>query len=734
MAEEIEDQLIWCLRQCGESPKYGLIPLPPGREVTLGRGLDVTVQLVSRKNPLMLSRKHAILKETDDGEYWTVRDNKSLNGIHVNGTQLSPQRPHLLQEGDIVQLAVAPDKTQPPDFLFTVVQEHHSPADVEVILKSYKKTRKMGTKGQAKGNYSQETQHLYNENTEVDTSGRDHSRSQRVLLLTNDQKRKLSDTSMDMITCSDDSERPSTSGSPLPKRQRQMSESEKELTEQLEKQKKEAEIQAKQAEEQLRDLMVKLKEQQEARMILEKQLKEKEKMILKELDTEKADFQSKRQQIQNEMEKAMECQVLQKELDLQEQLKLQQEAQAEERQRLENTLREEWERRLKEKEEDLTKLQQEMQATLESQVQEKEAMMMEQLRAQREELLWEKQRVEAQLQEEWSKKLEEKDKNLQELQKEMKTTLEKEIRDKEEMMLQQLESQRAALQNEKQRVEESLQEELERKLEEKNKDLQMKLEAEKAKLEEVIAHKEKEYSNLKNELNESKLEKEQQEEILQRARAEALQNITDVMETELTCSICSEFFMQATTLNCSHSFCNYCILTWMNKKRECPVCRTVVLSHNRSIVLDNYIDKMVEKLSEEMKDRRDAIIIERKKQQNENSRPPTSAIIFPRQQEPPIPIPVYHQQQQQQHQQQHHQQQQHHNRGYHHGHRGQPHQQMHHQNRRNDPIVISDGEGTDPIEVIDDNYDPGMPGYYYGGYGTCHRCGRRGHWSRGCPY
>ena len=70
--------------------------------------------------------------------------------------------------------------------------------------------------------------------------------------------------------------------------------------------------------------------------------------------------------------------------------------------------------------------------------------------------------------------------------------------------------------------------------------------------------------------------------------------------------------LQATTLNCSHSFCNFCILIWMKKKKECPVCRASVISHNRSIVLDNYIDKMVEKLSEEMKTRREVIISERK--------------------------------------------------------------------------------------------------------------------------
>lgn len=36
--------------------------------------------------------------------------------------------------------------------------------------------------------------------------------------------------------------------------------------------------------------------------------------------------------------------------------------------------------------------------------------------------------------------------------------------------------------------------------------------------------------------------------------------------------------------------------------------------------------------------------------------------------------------------------------------------------------MVSDGEG-DPIEVMDDDYDPGVPGHYFGGYGTCHRCG-----------
>lgn len=32
-----------------------------------------------------------------------------------------------------------------------------------------------------------------------------------------------------------------------------------------------------------------------------------------------------------------------------------------------------------------------------------------------------------------------------------------------------------------------------------------------------------------------------------------------------------------------------------------------------------------------------------------------------------------------------------------------------------------------------DDYN-GLPGAYYGGYGSCYCCGERGHWSNGCPY
>lgn len=70
--------------------------------------------------------------------------------------------------------------------------------------------------------------------------------------------------------------------------------------------------------------------------------------------------------------------------------------------------------------------------------------------------------------------------------------------------------------------------------------------------------------------------------------------------------------LQATSLNCAHSFCALCIQQWMAVKNECPNCRTPISSSVRSVVLDSYIDHMVEQLSAELKQRRIEIVAERK--------------------------------------------------------------------------------------------------------------------------
>ncbi|XP_033336925.2 uncharacterized protein LOC117226569 isoform X1 [Megalopta genalis] len=99
-------------------------------------------------------------------------------------------------------------------------------------------------------------------------------------------------------------------------------------------------------------------------------------------------------------------------------------------------------------------------------------------------------------------------------------------------------------------------------------------------------------------------EEEQKESVINK--------VSNIMDEQLTCSVCSELFVKATTLNCMHTFCHHCIVTWNKKKRECPVCRAPVTSMNRSIVLDNFIESMLESLPTELKERRKEVIEERK--------------------------------------------------------------------------------------------------------------------------
>ncbi|XP_006624252.1 E3 ubiquitin-protein ligase RNF8-like isoform X1 [Apis dorsata] len=90
-----------------------------------------------------------------------------------------------------------------------------------------------------------------------------------------------------------------------------------------------------------------------------------------------------------------------------------------------------------------------------------------------------------------------------------------------------------------------------------------------------------------------------------------LNKINDIMDEQLTCTICSELFVKATTLNCMHTFCQHCINVWNKKRKECPICRASVSSMNRSIVLDNFIESMLKNLPIQFKERRKEILEER---------------------------------------------------------------------------------------------------------------------------
>lgn len=90
-----------------------------------------------------------------------------------------------------------------------------------------------------------------------------------------------------------------------------------------------------------------------------------------------------------------------------------------------------------------------------------------------------------------------------------------------------------------------------------------------------------------------------------------LGKVSNIMDEQLTCTICSELFVKATTLSCTHTFCHHCIKMWNKKRKDCPVCRKPVTSMIKSLVLDNFIESMIENLPIDLKNRRQEIIKER---------------------------------------------------------------------------------------------------------------------------
>ena len=45
------------------------------------------------------------------------------------------------------------------------------------------------------------------------------------------------------------------------------------------------------------------------------------------------------------------------------------------------------------------------------------------------------------------------------------------------------------------------------------------------------------------------------------------------------CSICCDDKVNPVVLICNHSFCEVCILKWLEREKTCPVCRTEIKSN-----------------------------------------------------------------------------------------------------------------------------------------------------------
>jgi len=98
-----------------------------------------------------------------------------------------------------------------------------------------------------------------------------------------------------------------------------------------------------------------------------------------------------------------------------------------------------------------------------------------------------------------------------------------------------------------------------------------------------------------------------------------MDNFRELAETQLQCAVCSELYVEATSINCGHTFCNYCITEWMKKKANCPVCRTDIKQTAQCKVLDEYVDKVYDQfVGEGGKMQRQTLKEERNKIKKEN--------------------------------------------------------------------------------------------------------------------
>ncbi|NWH62964.1 RNF8 ligase, partial [Geococcyx californianus] len=465
--------------------------------VTIGRGLDLTYQLVSKTCPLMISRKHCVFQQNAEGQ-WTVKDNKSLNGVWLNKQRLDPLKAYPVSEGDHIQLGVPLENKETAEYEYEVIKE-----ELEKIKPFLAQRSDLG---RAK---SPRTKRKFNlEESEMSGSeGPSNSRSKRDRVSCDDESLSKSWGRLEKATQltetmdvklpppgpSEEDSGPLSSSPVHYKKTASFSHKD---------QKDSGLAQSWSGLEMLRKTLADI-------MKLKAKVQEKQTAVLK--------VKQKRRKCAQK-----EILVMEQELrELQEQLCTEQEQQQQQVEELERTF---------------SKKQQNLEGV-----------------------------------------------NCQPGEENLKEQL--------AQVLQEAISGMMLLQHH------ALMEELNRS---------------KRDFEEIIRAKNKELEETKEEKEKVRAQKE-----------EVLNQMNDVLENELQCTICSEHFIEAVTLNCAHSFCSYCIDEWMKRKVECPICRQEIQSKTRSLVLDNCIDRMVEKLDVEMKEHRLTLIRERTEKQNVLVKPAT---------------------------------------------------------------------------------------------------------------
>lgn len=121
--------------------------------------------------------------------------------------------------------------------------------------------------------------------------------------------------------------------------------------------------------------------------------------------------------------------------------------------------------------------------------------------------------------------------------------------------------------------------------------------------EEMFQEQMRKVEELQKQLEAEREQCAEKEAAMQRQKTRSAINVAD-LHSELACSVCQDWLVHAATIECSHTFCWRCIDKWLlQKKFECPVCRTpVVREPVRTRAVEAIVTKTVEKLPQQQKD------------------------------------------------------------------------------------------------------------------------------------